>query len=77
MEATDADDPQTDNSKISYEIISSVRQEQVLDNCKDIFSITTDESSNTGTISAIKDLIGCWGTYETVIEVLIFFAILN
>ncbi|XP_015127857.1 cadherin EGF LAG seven-pass G-type receptor 1 [Diachasma alloeum] len=64
--ADDKDDPATDNTKVSYKILSNSLVDgnsEVQKNCGNLFSMETEELKS-AIISAARDLKGCYGTWK-------------
>ncbi|XP_055680929.1 protein dachsous-like [Lutzomyia longipalpis] len=69
--STDADDPTTPNSQVSYRILSIEPGEDHADPIPDIsnaFEIVSDRTTNSGTLVVKSDLKGCYGTWRITIE---------
>ncbi|XP_059617696.1 cadherin-23-like [Phlebotomus argentipes] len=69
--STDADDPETPNSQVSYRILSIEPGENHANPIPDMteaFGIVSDRGTNTGTLVVRSDLRGCYGTWKITIE---------
>uniref|UniRef100_A0A0C9RKK1 Cdh23_3 protein n=1 Tax=Fopius arisanus TaxID=64838 RepID=A0A0C9RKK1_9HYME len=65
IEAIDRDDAATENTKVSYKLLSSSLVDgssEIEKNCENIFSLGAEESKG-AIISAARDLKGCYGTW--------------
>lgn len=66
--ASDCDDPTTNNTLLSYDILSETRVDQdPLPDCVGIFDISDD--GHVAIVRPKKNLTGCWGEYDLFLSV--------